>query len=217
MIISGFRGVIFYGFQPASQILDDTQDHFCGDIRLKLPQHIHQKHPQHMISEELCFDYRVQICPPDIDFNWTTFCIQLEADGQLLVSDRGRNGNKPFLIELLAKEYVQALMKYAQALMKYAQALMKYTQALMKYTQALMKYAQALMKYAQALMKYAQALMKYFHISSVQDHRQFFNKAVRANTSSLNASSLPGATFLSGCKITASFLYALLTSSLKKR
>lgn len=42
----------------------------------------------------------------------------------------------------------------------------------------------------------------------------FFSRDVRALTTALKASSLPGATHLSGCRSTASFLYALLTSSL---
>lgn len=42
----------------------------------------------------------------------------------------------------------------------------------------------------------------------------FFRRDVRALTTALKASSLPGATHLSGCRSTASFLYALLTSSL---
>jgi hypothetical protein len=57
------RGVVFYGFHPAShwQILDHngltaTRDDFCGDIMLKLPHNIHQADPQHMISAELCLD-----------------------------------------------------------------------------------------------------------------------------------------------------------------
>lgn len=43
----------------------------------------------------------------------------------------------------------------------------------------------------------------------------FFSSDVRAFTTALKASSLPGATHLSGCSRTASFLYALFTSSLK--
>lgn len=43
----------------------------------------------------------------------------------------------------------------------------------------------------------------------------FFSSEVRAFTTALKASSLPGATHLSGCSRTASFLYALFTSSLK--
>lgn len=43
----------------------------------------------------------------------------------------------------------------------------------------------------------------------------FFSSEVRAFTTALKASSLPGATHLSGWSRTASFLYALFTSSLK--
>lgn len=45
----------------------------------------------------------------------------------------------------------------------------------------------------------------------------FFSSEVRAFTTALKASSLPGATHLSGCSRTASFLYALFTSSLEKK
>lgn len=43
----------------------------------------------------------------------------------------------------------------------------------------------------------------------------FLSSEVRAFTTALKASSLPGATHLSGCSSTASFLYALFTSSLR--
>ena len=45
----------------------------------------------------------------------------------------------------------------------------------------------------------------------------FFRRAVRAFTTALKASSLPGATHLSGWSSTASFRYALLTSSLQRK
>lgn len=45
----------------------------------------------------------------------------------------------------------------------------------------------------------------------------FFSSEVRAFTTALKASSLPGATHLSGCSRTASFLYALFTSSLETK
>lgn len=45
----------------------------------------------------------------------------------------------------------------------------------------------------------------------------FFSREVRAFTTALKASSLPGATHLSGWSRTANFLYALFTSSLETR
>lgn len=52
------------------------------------------------------------------------------------------------------------------------------------------------------------------HVYGHMSYLIFLSREVRALTTALNASSLPGATHLSGCNSTANFLYALLTSSL---